>query len=633
MAEQNTLLEFPVTKWEVEDDLPEVASSNVLFDRNDVPTDTVLSMSIQPKFEFGFLHLESTVGVNREIKDEFPETASSNMSLNQNDAQMEMLSSPSLQPKSEFGLFHQQKHEIKDEFPETASSNMSLNQNDAQMEMLSSPSLQPKSEFGLFHQQKHEIKDEFPETAGPTISLNQNDAPMETLSSPSLQPKSEFGLFHQEKHEVEDMFPGDGFLGTADNTSWPKNEGIFTNISQNLSVQVKLESDSSENEPFVDEVEDMFPVYGFLGTAGNTSWPKNEGSSTNIFQNQSLQVKLESCSSENEPFVDDIKNSPMSIKNQPLEERGISQEPSSIRYIKLKIDPPVVSPKASSLSEQQAITCPKAILQVEKISKQFIKDTRNAIWRCRFCDQVENSSLILDLHQSTECEQLSQIQCKLCFSIFSNYSTFVVHYIEHKLGEKRQCPICLHEGISDIRQHLLSYGHLSQSSTKKYRCYICGKNFSTNKAMISHRKTHLKPHKCEVCEKRFSSKNSLTCHKRIHSGERPYKCKICNKTFNKINILTSHLKVHSDEKSYECGICGKTFTYKRTLSKHKRIHTGERPFKCDFCEKSFALPWILKIHLRLHTGEKPFKCDLCNKAYICSSSLYFHKKSHNSKSL
>jgi len=52
--------------------------------------------------------------------------------------------------------------------------------------------------------------------------------------------------------EVEDMFPADGFLGTADNTSWPKNEGIFTNISQNLSVQVKLESDSSENEPFVD---------------------------------------------------------------------------------------------------------------------------------------------------------------------------------------------------------------------------------------------------------------------------------------------------------------------------------------------------------------------------------------------
>jgi hypothetical protein len=48
------------------------------------------------------------------------------------------------------------------------------------------------------------------------------------------------------------MLPVDGFLGTVDNTSWPKNGSIPKNISQNQSLQVKLESSSSDNEPFVD---------------------------------------------------------------------------------------------------------------------------------------------------------------------------------------------------------------------------------------------------------------------------------------------------------------------------------------------------------------------------------------------
>lgn len=99
------------------------------------------------------------------------------------------------------------------------------------------------------------------------------------------------------------------------------------------------------------------------------------------------------------------------------------------------------------------------IVMLEKLKVSVIEEVKAGIWRCESCDKLESSFLMLDLHKSTACEKVSQIECDTCQIEISRYLNFVAHCMEHEMGRERKCPICLSVNILDMKQHLIMQGH------------------------------------------------------------------------------------------------------------------------------------------------------------------------------
>jgi uncharacterized Zn-finger protein len=100
----------------------------------------------------------------------------------------------------------------------------------------------------------------------------------------------------------------------------------------------------------------------------------------------------------------------------------------------------------------------------------------------------------------------------------------------------------------------------------------------------------------------------------MHSGK-TYKCSICDKLFTAERAVIQHERIHTGETPYKCDVCGKEFKYHGYLSIHRRIHTGELPFTCKLCSKQFIVASSLQSHLqRFHKiKHKSFLKSIANR--------------------
>lgn len=99
----------------------------------------------------------------------------------------------------------------------------------------------------------------------------------------------------------------------------------------------------------------------------------------------------------------------------------------------------------------------------------------------------------------------------------------------------------------------------------------CRMGFNTKAELLLH-KRNICPQK--GCGKQFSSHKYAVLHRRVHEDERPFKCtwKGCSDSFKWAWARTEHLRVHTGERPYQCAIdgCGLTFRFVSDYSRHRR---------------------------------------------------------------
>ncbi|XP_058025126.1 zinc finger protein 485-like [Ahaetulla prasina] len=218
-------------------------------------------------------------------------------------------------------------------------------------------------------------------------------------------------------------------------------------------------------------------------------------------------------------------------------------------------------------------------------------------------------------------------KCMECGKAFTRNNQLNSHKRMHRKEKPYKCVEC---GKGFRRNCDLTFHKRTHTGEKLYECMVCGKNFAKSYTLICHRRIHTqeKPYQCMECGKTFTNSSHLNSHKRIHTGEKPYQCMECGKTFRCSSNLNTHKRIHTGEKPYQCMMCGKTFISSGCLNSHKRIHTGEKPYQCMECGKTFTSSSHLNSHKRIHTGEKPYQCMECGKTFRCSSNLNAHKRIH-----
>ena len=225
-----------------------------------------------------------------------------------------------------------------------------------------------------------------------------------------------------------------------------------------------------------------------------------------------------------------------------------------------------------------------------------------------------------------------------------------------------KCSYC--PAVLKKRGYLLKHIQYKHSSTdvNKWKCNICGKNFSQQGALITHTKIHtgfkvectdcdkkfrnngdmkdhyarhhdlnpVKKHECSHCDKKFIKKGELTSHTRSHTGEKPFKCNNCELSFSGASNLRTHEIAYcvasTKELQFTCHLCPSKFNAKIKLQTHINNHKAQKSHICNICNFSTKLKHNLDKHLKaVHLKDTQFDCPSCGKVFYDQYDMKKHR--------
>jgi len=186
--------------------------------------------------------------------------------------------------------------------------------------------------------------------------------------------------------------------------------------------------------------------------------------------------------------------------------------------------------------------------------------------KCRFCHKFRRN---LEEHAKTcNRRKVSGLQCKTCGKPFKK--------------------------LYDMRSHEILM-HSANPVTGDFVCDICGRHFTREKLLQSHKYKHNSSYDCDICPEKFKKKVLLLKHKyNEHSVDQRQFCETCGE-----NVFDLKTHIRLKHKNVDCTICGKRFqNYKILYTHNKRVHEKSTLCKCEICGKQFSTKSVLPKHMR-----------------------------------
>jgi KRAB domain-containing zinc finger protein len=306
---------------------------------------------------------------------------------------------------------------------------------------------------------------------------------------------------------------------------------------------------------------------------------------------------------------------------------------------------------------------------------------------------------------------LKRFKCQYCPSSYTTRIKLKLHMKTHFVGKKNsstsewsvetkqpnkndiasdatpQCSknfICKYcEYACDDNAALWNHMLQQHSYHQPYNCGKCGRGFRHLHAYSNHQKTHYVKMHCRVCGKQYSSDKALREHEyNKHSIQKvTHHCRLCTESFMTRSELLIHGRTHhtkgkisapvleeSEVKigTLPCTLCSKRFPSVRTLVAHMQMHSGTgmgnrnmgngnvsnrnkgpmpqsscgeeaehcSSLTCKICFKVFNSMTCLQRHIKMHaTGKHVFyPCKICGKKFVSESTYKNHVATHVSKS-
>ncbi|XP_039282181.1 zinc finger protein 845 isoform X3 [Nilaparvata lugens] len=228
------------------------------------------------------------------------------------------------------------------------------------------------------------------------------------------------------------------------------------------------------------------------------------------------------------------------------------------------------------------------------------------------CQQIQETSNFLDACNLQIAITEDIVKCLVCETPFADECTFKKHLQSGK---------CI--------------------KFKTFACRECGRNYSTQRLLNEHMKTHSGTYSlCHICganiKTRGMRRHVRTVHERweatqLQNSANKKVCQVCGVTVSKY-VFNQHLATHFFNRNYKCGSCDKTFSHKISLKIHLKTHeSAQKTYTCEICSDTFRRRDHVVAHkARIHNiiRVKNYKCDVCQKSFSTSNTLHVHKRTH-----
>ncbi|XP_034251294.1 zinc finger protein 184-like [Thrips palmi] len=288
-------------------------------------------------------------------------------------------------------------------------------------------------------------------------------------------------------------------------------------------------------------------------------------------------------------------------------------------------------------------SCDKSFVTRQKLDEHMNTHTGNAPITCSTCGMVFKRYSNLIQHRNRHHLNLKPKKrdyvCH-CGQVLPSKKKFEWHKEIHD-EKPKSCPYCSDKFVHTMsltrhvrRVHDTRYVPKKEREGENVECPVCNQVF-----LKSSLNTHLKMHSssqrfpCHICGKDFTTKWNLQLHRWIHASRssRPFKCTLCKAAFVRKQDHTSHMNSHRSVRPYTCNHCGCQFIRKYNCIRHMREHEETKNFACTICNKTFHRNYYLTDHMRTHSNTRPFTCHICGKASTCKSNHNRHLQIHHAR--
>lgn len=492
------------------------------------------------------------------------------------------------------------------------------------------PSIYVRSYDSLVNDANQPIPTATTESTQPRCKISIKN--MNTLIEPTLMHPPSLGIFGQAQNLVIHMRPNttdENLISFRDTSMTPDTLPGSSNVStcggtDDVIILDDSEINDSSFTTFADapDIENnLEPNVDPISVANDEKIQNEEV----VLENQEIENPERNQTPNDKPKINIPPELPETVEDQPMTRIPMT----SLATVTNESDTVKETPKKKM-----------KIIKIIRIKKKSPTEDENTInpldsvrvvFKCNIgdCTQHFSNAKLLNYHKRCH-YNINQIVCPECGSqAFKNYNTLHTHlWRTHSIDmDLFKCKLCHFK--TPILSRLKNFHQKIHSNEKNFKCDYanCNKRFKNSKQLKNHSQTHktvkqtnvttqssdndsTKKIRCQICNKGFSSESGLYIHFMEHKNEeKRFMCeeKGCEYSTNDHNSFRRHKFQHSKTHQYTCPACDyksiQSNTYRKHLEKQHKELAESLLFKCGSCKFVTISKSKYDGHVAKHYGD------------------------------